>query len=211
MSTCLPPCSLRDFSAATVQLLETVQLASVEVSECSKLTDGALRGLLCLEGPGQTGGYAWAGRAVEQLAVPSVKCCCTCIQVCTCTRTCLHCAVAVVRHACPLGTDGSLLSRLPHFSAAPASSPAPPAVLNALTSLSLTSVPNASDETMRMLGQRHPALALLSLSGCGALTGAGLSVHGSFAALRCLSVEFCDSLTGCVGCGGWAGAWTQGQ
>ena len=45
-------------------------------------------------------------------------------------------------------------------------------------------------------GLRHPALAELSLAGCGALTGAGLTAAGAYAALRTLRLEGCDMLGG---------------
>lgn len=73
----------------------------------------------------------------------------------------------------------------------------PLAALPALTSLTLSGVPNASDETLRLVGQRHAALAALSLTACSALNGSGLSQAGSFPALRRLSVDHCDALTGC--------------
>ena len=82
--------------------------------------------------------------------------------------------------------------------AAPAA-PAPTAALPSLTTVSLASVPNASDDTLRLLGQRHPAVASLALASCGGVTGSGLGAHGAFRALRTLSFDFCDSLTGCAG------------
>ena len=125
-----PPCapppparSLRDFSAGSLQLQEAGALAALAVADCPKLTDGALRGLLCLEGA----------------------------------------------------------------AAAP---------LPALTHLSLAGVPGASDETVRLVGQRHPAVARLALASCGALTALGWASHGAYAALRRLSLDSCDSVTG---------------
>lgn len=53
---CPPPCSLRDFQAGGLQLQEAHSLASVAVHDCNKLTDGALRQLLALEGPNAAGG-----------------------------------------------------------------------------------------------------------------------------------------------------------
>lgn len=76
--------------------------------------------------------------------------------------------------------------------------PPPPgrAALPALTSVTLTTVPNASDETLCLLGQRHKSVERLSLAGCGAVSGAGLAARGGYGALRCLSVQFCDALVG---------------
>lgn len=118
-----PSCSLRDFSGASLQLLDAGELASLVVADCPKLTDGALRGLLCLEGP----------------------------------------------------------------TAAP---------LPCLTHLSLAVVPGASDETLRLVGQRHPGVARMALAACAALTANGWAAHGAYAALRCLSLDCCDSVTG---------------
>ncbi|PSC67443.1 F-box LRR-repeat 15 [Micractinium conductrix] len=42
---------LRDVSSGVMQVVEGGCLAEVELWECGKLTDGALRGMLCLEGP----------------------------------------------------------------------------------------------------------------------------------------------------------------
>lgn len=69
-------------------------------------------------------------------------------------------------------------------------------MLPALTSLSFSAVPCLTDETLRLAGQRHPALASLALASCGALTGAHLGQHGAFAVLRCLAIECCDTITG---------------
>lgn len=57
-----PPCSLRDFQAGGLQLQEAHSLASVAVHDCNKLTDGALRQLLALEGPNATSGLGSGGR-----------------------------------------------------------------------------------------------------------------------------------------------------
>lgn len=70
------------------------------------------------------------------------------------------------------------------------------AVLNALTSITLSGVPTASDETLRLVGQRHPAVAVLSLSACAALTGSAWAHHNAFPALRSLTLDGCDSVTG---------------
>lgn len=70
------------------------------------------------------------------------------------------------------------------------------AVLNALTSITLSGVPTASDETLRLVGQRHPAVAVLSLSACAALTGSAWAQYNAFPALRSLTLDGCDSVTG---------------
>lgn len=74
--------------------------------------------------------------------------------------------------------------------------PSRPAALGALTSLSLSGVPTVSDETLRLVGQRHPRVASLALAACGAVTGGGLGQHGAYPALRSLSLDACDAVTG---------------
>jgi hypothetical protein len=68
--------------------------------------------------------------------------------------------------------------------------------LAALTSITFSGVPTVSDETLRLVGQRHSAMAVLSLSSCAAVTGSGLGQHGAFPALRSLLLDSCDSVTG---------------
>lgn len=74
--------------------------------------------------------------------------------------------------------------------------PQPCAALDGLTSISLSGVPTMSDETLRMVGQRHPAVATLSLALCAAVTAGGLGQQGAFPALRCLALDGCDSVSG---------------
>ena len=57
-------------------------------------------------------------------------------------------------------------------------------------------MPTVSDETLRMVGQRHPAVATLSLALCAAVTAGGLGQQGAFPALRCLALDGCDSVSG---------------
>ena len=71
-----------------------------------------------------------------------------------------------------------------------------PAALSALTTITLSGVPTVSDETLRLVGQRHSAVAALLLCGCAAVMGSGLGQHGAFPALRSLVLDGCDSVTG---------------
>lgn len=56
-------------------------------------------------------------------------------------------------------------------------------------------MPSATDDTLRLVGQRHPVQAL-HLKQCAALTGSNLAQHGSYSALRRLSLETCDLING---------------
>ena len=68
--------------------------------------------------------------------------------------------------------------------------------LPTLTSLSLAGVSHVTDDTLRAVGLRHAGLQTLAVLGCPALTGDRLATNHGFRALRTLTVESCDGITG---------------
>ena len=177
---------LRDVSSGVMQVVEGGCLAEVELWECGKLTDGALRGMLCLEGPAAAGACG-AGEGGGDPAGSGAS-----AQPAGRTRR-----AGRIAWACRRSAACMLAAVVPRCMLSP---PPPPrtcrAALPCLTSVTLSSVGHTSDETLRLLGQRQTTLRSLALAACGAVSGAGLATPGGFAELRSLSVEHCDLLTG---------------